>query len=149
MRRDTAQKATAEAARYRRRLRDAETELERRSIVIAGLQRSLVRVWLSGKLADPDDFEQFVRLVDVVRADGRVNWPALQLKVRDLLYRKPHLAAPGFDADELTRVGVGSTSTGTDRGQGPADPVEDLQWRARENGQGRRVEALTESGDPS
>lgn len=113
MSRDSTQRASAEAKRYRLELRRTQATLDRQSTVLAELQRLVIRAWLEGRLADPRDFDMHVGVARVLDTDGRVDFRALALSLRDLLYRSPHLAAPGFNPDELTAGRVQSTSTGT------------------------------------
>lgn len=111
--RESGQRASAEAKRYRLELRRTQATLDRQSTVLAELQRLVIRGWLEGRLADPRDFDVHVGVATVLDADGRIDFRALALSVRDLVYRSPHLAAPGFKPDELAAGRVESASTGT------------------------------------
>lgn len=83
---DPGRRATWEAAKYRRRLREAEQ-------VIAEQQTILVRVALAGRLADPADFDRFVGRENVTDRTGRIDYGELEVRLRDLLTRRPYLAA--------------------------------------------------------
>ncbi|GAA3856516.1 hypothetical protein [Tessaracoccus defluvii] len=86
-------KVTREAATWRRRLRLTEAQLNDAVELIKLQHRELVTLWLQGWLADPADFELHVGLDLAVGDNGRVDYQALEAATRELLRRKPYLAA--------------------------------------------------------
>lgn len=95
--RPTGARATADAARYRRRVRELEATL-------VAFQVEALRAWLSDRMADFDDFERFIGRENVIDEVGRIDYRELQLRVGVLLERKPHLAARVAPADVGDRV---------------------------------------------
>lgn len=71
-----------EAASYRRRLRVAERNT-----------RALLDWYLGTWLVDVRDFDTFITLAAVTRADGSIDFTELEKHLRELLAERPHLAA--------------------------------------------------------
>lgn len=93
---DPAAKARGEAAKYRTRLREAETERDALASRVATLQRAEVARLAGEKLAQGTDVFDIGRteLADVLDADGNVDPALVGERVTELLASRPGLAAP-------------------------------------------------------
>lgn len=88
---DYAGRATWQAAKYRKRAHAAEQ-------FATEFRQQLIRVALAGRLADPTDFDTYIGAENVLDECGRIDYNELELRVRDLLRRKPYLAGEGTAA---------------------------------------------------
>lgn len=93
----------AEAARWRRALREEEARHAESAAVLLETNRWFLRTYLRERMADPHDFEVYVSLEDVVDKFGAIVWERVDLLVNELLAERPHLAAPTGD-DERPRA---------------------------------------------
>ena len=84
----------AEAARWRRALREEEARHAQSMAVLLETNRWFLRAYLRERMADPHDFEVYVSLEDVVDGSGPIVWERVDLLVNELLAERPHLAAP-------------------------------------------------------
>lgn len=122
-------KVTREAALWRRRLRSVEAQLNDAVEVIQVQHRELVTLWLRGWLADPADFELHVGLDLAVGDGGRVDYQALEAATRELLRRKPYLAAdPGRSGRLAQTDRTGPSGPGDRVSNSPAGTALSGQW---------------------
>lgn len=84
-------KLAAEAARYRRRMRNAETERDGLKQHVRELQGEVIKQLVTGRLTNPDDFDLFVGLDNVLGADGRLDLAKLDDALEELLTDRPYL----------------------------------------------------------
>lgn len=78
-----------------RELSSARSQSARQRIELRGLRElrtDVIRAHVALMLEDPDDFWIFDSEANVLDADGRIDLPRLDARVRDLLRRKPGLA---------------------------------------------------------
>ena len=78
--------AARQAGRYRIRAHRAEA-------IVAQQNRFIIQILLQDQLADVEDFYTFIGLDAVLSPEGWINHAELQMRVIDLVRRKPHLAA--------------------------------------------------------
>lgn len=81
-----------EAAKYRIQAREAQAEAESLRSQVAELQAAVVRLMVTDRLVNPDDFGQFVDLDRVRGEDGRIDHGKLASEVEQLLQERPYLA---------------------------------------------------------
>ncbi len=86
-------KPNSEAAKYRTRLRETETERDALTQRLEAAQRALVEGRVAGHMKDVADFWTHVELASVLDADGSVDAIAVSDAVNTLLADKPHYAA--------------------------------------------------------
>jgi len=87
--------ANAEAARYRRRLRDVETERDGLNTRVEKMQRGQVERMVADRLAQPGDLFAFgVSLDDLRDEDGEVDEGLVETALYGVLGERPGLAKP-------------------------------------------------------
>lgn len=91
----------AEAARWRRALREEEARHAQSVAVLRETNRWFLRAYLRERMADPHDFEVYVSLDGVVDESGAIVWERVDLLVNELLAERPHLAAPSGEHRRL------------------------------------------------
>lgn len=96
---------------------DAKTEVA--SAYQKRLLRAEVKALAAGKFADPEDAQDLLKLKDedVFDEDGDVKTDVVETALKDLLERKPHLAAGG-------NSGAGDPDRG--KGKGAASTLEEM-----------------------
>ncbi|MFI0191396.1 hypothetical protein ACH4PW_28095 [Streptomyces sp. NPDC017082] len=105
----------AEAAKYRRKLREAETQLEAANTRIEALLRHDIEQRVSDRLAVPADLFDLGKatVADLLNEDGEVLDEAITAAVEALLEKRPGLAKP---------QGWGNVG-GASRPSRPSDPA--------------------------
>lgn len=107
----------SEAAKYRKRLRDTETERDTLRGRVETLQRAEIERLVTGKLADPSDlWRDGAQLDDVLDDDGNVDSDKVNDLANSLLKAHAHWAAPRV---RRTLTGLHS---GASVSQAPAAP---------------------------
>lgn len=91
-RRDPERRATRQAAAQRVALRKARELVSSWRELALELRRALIELYAGQFLVDVDPFWRDVREDDVVDERGRIDYRAVDVRVRDLLARKPYLA---------------------------------------------------------
>ncbi len=81
---------SAEAATYRRRLRETETERDSLAERVRSYEAADVERSVAGKLADPRDLWQSAALDELRGEDGQVDAEKVTAAVDGLLEAKPH-----------------------------------------------------------
>lgn len=96
--------ARKEAARYRRRLRDTEAEVDRLRQVVDGHNRQTVERLAADRLTDPQDlWTAGVDLEQLVGDDGNVDPDTVAATIDEVLEGKPHWRKarfPTFDVGQ-------------------------------------------------
>lgn len=104
----------AEAAKYRRRLRDTETERDRLGVALTILQTREVERLAAARLSVPSDLLDLsdVELGDLTTDDGTIDEQAVQHALDALIKARPGLATPAPpkwpDMGQGKRQSVGS-----------------------------------------
>lgn len=107
--------ANAEAAKYRRRLRDTEAQLAAATTQLAEYQRAAVLAHLAGVLDEPADLFDIGghQLADYLDDDGRLDTAALDADAQQLIDNRPKLRKArdwegkrwGQHSDKIPRFG--------------------------------------------
>jgi hypothetical protein len=97
-RRDPAQKLLRDVVRFKRERDLARATLELQRVVLVEMQRAVIAERLRGRLLRLEDFQRFIGLENVLASDGRIDDRELEVRLGDLLRRRPELAAPPRDA---------------------------------------------------
>lgn len=102
---DDGKKGNPEAAKWRVRFREAETELEALRSRVADMQAADISRLATGpgKLHDGGDLLLTAQIADLLNDEGAVDPEKVSEAVKALAQRKPHLARPAFEDG----VGVG------------------------------------------
>jgi hypothetical protein len=104
-----------EAAKYRRRLRDTESERDTLKARLENFQRGEVERLAAAKITDPADvWRDGARVADVLDDDGNIDAAKVDGLVNGLVAQHPHWVAPR--APQLgTRSGSGASGPGDHR----------------------------------
>lgn len=107
---------SSEAAKYRRRLRDAESERDALAGRVEGMQRAAVERQATASLAQPTDiWLAGVSLAELLDADGNLDPSLVDTAVAEVLRERPGWAAPppppSFDGGMRTGQTVGRGPT--------------------------------------
>lgn len=86
------EQSNTEAAKYRRRLRDAEAQLQDAQEHIRELQGSVIELSVTGKLRHADDFGRFVNTDELLDDQGRLDRERLSERLTQLVTERPDLA---------------------------------------------------------
>lgn len=89
--RDPAKREVSDAQRYRKRLREVESQRTVIEQLASEQRRELIASRVAAWLRDPDDFWLNDSDVNVVDDRGRIDDGRLVRRLRDLRARKPHL----------------------------------------------------------
>lgn len=78
----------------RDRARRAEALVDALTVTVAEQNRMLLGIVLRDVLENPDDFERFVELADLVTPSGALDWNAVDRELDRLVDERPYLASP-------------------------------------------------------
>lgn len=107
---DPADKAGAEAAKYRRRLRETEAERDNLLARVEHLQRGEIERLITGKLTDPADiWRDGAQLADLLDDDGDIDPDKVTTLLDDLVKAHPHWATQDTRTPRLSNPVSGAS----------------------------------------
>jgi hypothetical protein len=81
-----------EAAKYRRERNEATASLTAAQEHVTELQAEVVRLMLTDKLVNTDDFDRFIGIDAVLGEDGKIDREKITAAVEELVQQRPYLA---------------------------------------------------------
>ena len=84
----------ADALRYKTLWHAARAETERLTALTSEQRLELIAMRIRRRLLRLEDFHTYIGVEACLRIDGRLDYRSLELKVADLLRRRPELGAP-------------------------------------------------------
>lgn len=103
-------KSNREAAKWRTKFRDAETQIAAMTEQVTALQHQLVNQAITKRIADPSDFWTQADVTDLLAEDGTLDPALIDAKVAEVLAAKPHWMKRASAAAPTSDVGTGKIS---------------------------------------
>lgn len=103
-------KSNREAAKWRTKFRDAETQIAAMTEQVTTLQRQLVDQAIAKRIADPSDFWTQATVANLLAEDGTLDPALIDAKVAEVLAAKPHWMKRASAAAPTSDVGTGKIS---------------------------------------
>ena len=75
----------------------ARARVAQQSVLLAELRVEVIQIRLAGRLLRFEDFDRFIGVENVIDASGRIDERELEVRLADLLHRRPELGAPPCD----------------------------------------------------
>ena len=100
-------KTSREAAKWRTKFRDAETQIAAMTEHVTTLQRQLVDQAIAKRITDPSDFWTQANIADLLADDGTLDPDRIDAKIAEVLAAKPHWTKRASAAAPTTDVGSG------------------------------------------
>ena len=92
--RDPGFKLAQDAVRYKKLWHEVRAEAERLTALTSEQRLELIAMRIRRRLLRLEDFHTYIGVEACLRIDGRLDYRSLELKVADLLRRRPELGAP-------------------------------------------------------
>jgi hypothetical protein len=141
---DEGKNPNAEAAKYRRQLRETQTANETLSGHVTELQAEVVRLMLTDRMNNTIDFDKFIGIANVLGDDGKIDPEKLETSVTELLTERPYLAPAKIMPRMRPKVAEGqkTASAPSQTAKSIADKFgsSDAKWTDLLNRQGEHVE---------
>lgn len=94
---DASQRAERDVVRYKYAMKAAEERLARQTAVLRELQLELVAIRVHGRLLRFEYFHDFIGLDAVLDEEGRIDSRKLELRLQDLVRRRPELGVSALN----------------------------------------------------